>query len=74
MEEPPKPEKIFVGSEPEPSSGTAIDWNSPAYDVLNRHNLLKDDFRVESCESLALEMRARLHFAGSFPARVMLTA
>ena len=65
MNKPPQPKQIFVGSEPEPElvlrSGTVTEWSSPAYDVLTKHNLLKDTFRVESCESLAREMRARLY-------------
>ena len=47
-------ERMVRGSEPEPATSTHK-WNSPAYDVLNKHNLLRDDFQVESCENMAWE-------------------
>ena len=45
-------ERMVRGSEPEPvpSAFSTHTWSSPAYDVLNTHKLLRDDFLVKSCE------------------------
>ena len=58
VDSPPAPEAMGM-TRILPKSASTVpkqSWDSPAYDALNRHNLMRDDWRVNSYDELQVKM------------------